>query len=328
MVEKFYKNRASGKIVFDAERFEYYYDGDESQEINPKDLMPISFCWLIENNCNLDCIYCFSDHKKIHVENDDYLGTARKILSLDPLTIVLTGGEPTLNKKLKDILNFINGKALTIIDSNGTTNVWEELIPSLDNSIIRFSIDSLNENVINQVRPSTNRSLTPMQIPTITKNIQMLNAADVLVTVQTVVTRYNVNELDEIYRYLVQNGVKHWYLSVVKRAEKCEDIYNDISPTDEQIELIQQKMETYNDSVINVKLSVEKSNFDNSRVFIDKTGKFFVELADKGVIYIGADPTKPTIDEICEALNLVTFYDLYINKKNIISYNNGGGLKR
>ena len=43
-----------------------------------------------------------------------------------------------------------------------------------------------------------------------------------------------------------------------------------------------------------------------------------MELADKGITYIGANPTKPAISEICDELNLTTFYDLYINKKNIV----------
>lgn len=322
MVKKFYKNRVSGKIVFDADNFEYYYAKNKDREINPRDIMPLSFCWLIENNCNLDCIYCFSDHKNICIKNKDYIETARNILNLDPLTIVLTGGEPTLNKNFKEILDFINGKALTIIDSNGTTDVWQKLIPSLKNSIIRFSIDSLNENTINKVRPSSNRILTSKQIPTITKNIKTLISNDILVTIQTVVTRFNINELDEIYNYLIQNGIKHWYLSVVKNSKKCSNIYSDIYPTDEEIELIKTKIKTYNQSKIRVKLSVEKDNFDNSRVFIDKTGQFFVELADKGIIYIGADPTKPTIKEICDEINLTTCYDLYINKGNIVALDN------
>lgn len=319
MIKNFCKNRASGRIIFDAENFEYYYENNKNHGINPEVLVPISFCWLIENNCNLDCIYCFSDHKKIGIENNDYIETAKNILSLDPLTIVLTGGEPTLNKNLKEILDFIDGDALTIIDSNGTTDVWSELIPSLKNSIVRFSIDSLNENTINKVRPSSNRIFTSNQIPTITKNIRILSSNDILVTIQTVVTRYNINELDEIYNYLVQNGIKHWYLSVVKYSEKCSNIYSDIYPTDEEIKLIKHKIKTYNQKKIKVKLSIEKSDFDNSRVFIDKTGKFFVELVDKGITYIGANPTKPTISEICNELNLTTFYDLYINKKNIVN---------
>lgn len=319
MVKKFYKNREFGRIVFDADNFEYYYENDKNHEITPKDLVPISFCWLIENKCNLDCIYCFSDHKKMSDENNDYIETAKNILSLDPLTIVLTGGEPTLNKNLKEILDFIDGNALTIIDSNGTTNVWSTLIPSLKNSIVRFSIDSLRENTINKVRPSINSIFTPNQIPAITRNIKMLSSNDILVTIQTVVTRYNVNELDEIYNYLIQNEVKHWYLSMVKCSEKCSNIYRDIYPTDEEIELIKYKVKSYNPNKIKVKLSIEKGAFDNSRVFIDKAGKFFVELADKGIIYIGANPTKPTISEICNELNLTTFYNLYINKKNIVN---------
>ena len=79
------------------------------------------------------------------------------------------------------------------------------------------------------------------------------------------------------------------------------------------------KIKAYNQNKISVKLSIEKNAFDNSRIFIDTAGRFFVELADKGIIYIGNNPTQPTISEICNELNLATFYDLYIGKKNIVN---------
>ena len=56
---------------------------------------------------------------------------------------------------------------------------FEELIPYLKNSVVRFSIDSLNPEIIKKVRPSKIVNDTVNQISKIEKNIQILISNDV-----------------------------------------------------------------------------------------------------------------------------------------------------
>lgn len=115
---------------------------------------------MIENACNLNCIYWFAEHKNLNNSVTDYETTVNHILSLNPITVILTGGEPTLNRNIKDMLKYIGNNVITIVDSNGTYMSFEELIPYLKNSVVRFSIDSLETKVIEQVRLSEKLSDT------------------------------------------------------------------------------------------------------------------------------------------------------------------------
>lgn len=294
-----------------------YYCNDLKDKSN---LIPISVCWMIENLCNLDCIYCFAENKNI-LSSIDYKVVADNILKLDPVTIVLTGGEPTLNPNLPNIIEYVGDKAYTIIDSNGTTNNWEKIIPKLKNSLVRFSIDSLNCDIINMVRPSKNKILTFKQIETITKNIQMLKRSNIPVIIQTVMTKFNINELNSIYAYLVELGIERWYISAVKYSDKCENNYNDICLDDEELNIVKEQIENFNSDKINITFSVEKEAGAKSRLFVEKSGRFFVDTIVDGIIYVGKDYTKPTKKEILSCLDVDKHYDLYINKKNIVNRN-------
>ena len=277
-----------------------------------ENLVPISVCWMIENRCNLDCIYCFAENKN-QLSSIDFRTTVDNI--------VLTGGEPTLNPDLPNIIEYIGDKAYTIIDSNGTTDKWEKIIPKLKSSLVRFSIDSLNCDIIDIVRPSKNKLMTLRQIASITKNIQMLKNNNIPVIIQTVMTRFNVTELSSIYDYLLKMGVERWYISAVKYSEKCKNNYNDICLTDKQFESVRNQVESFNSDKINITFSVEKEAGARARLFVEKSGRFFVDTIVDGVLYVGKDCTSPTKEEIIDYLDLDSHYGLYIKKNNIVNRN-------
>lgn len=314
-----YKKHLKDNIYYDKTTGEYSLTLPTEISDVEKVLSPISICWMIENACNLNCIYCFAEHKNLHSSEMSYKEIADHILSFNPTTIILTGGEPTLNKNIKDILDYINDKAITIIDSNGTCMSFEKLIPYLNNSVVRFSIDSLNTEVLAKVRPSKIESNTKNQIPRISNNIKVLTSNNIPVIIQTVMTKYNVYELDEIHKFLVENGIKRWYLSAVKYSEKCKDDYSDIGLTDAEIDYISGLVSKYND--LYVTFSLEKDAGANSRLFVEKSGKFFVDTITDGIEYVGENPFLPTQEEIYNKLNCEEHYNLYIKKKNLVKRN-------
>lgn len=306
------------QIVYDYINGEYYYYYQDTNcgDIKYK-LSPVSVCWLIENSCNLNCIYCFAENKN-NCSMANYKNVVDNILTLDPLTIILTGGEPTLNKKIGGIIEYIGDKAFTIIDSNGTTECWEEIIPKLKNSLVRFSIDSLNCDIIKIVRPSKIIDATENQIEIITKNIKLLRDNNIPVIIQTVMTKYNTEELEEIYNYLLELGVQRWYISAVKYSDKCKNNYNDICLNEEEIEKVKEKIDKFNTDKINITFSLEKNAGARARLFIEKSGKFFVDTIKDGIRYIGENPT---MENVQSELDIDEHHNLYIKKKNIIKRN-------
>lgn len=316
------KEKIKDSIHYDKINGEYYFDKKLQDHINIKnEVTPISVCWMIENACNLNCIYCFAEHKNICHEKVNYDAVVKNILNLHPITIILTGGEPTLNPNIKNIIDLIGEKAITIIDSNGTTTAFNNIISSLSNSVVRFSVDSLNSQVLKKVRPSKILAQTDEQIENITNNIKLLVTNNIPIIIQTVMTKININELDSIYQFLLNNGVKRWYISAVKYSEKCKNNFDDIGLTEEEIEIIIDKVNGYKSKTMNVSFSVEQDAGAKSRLFVEKTGKFFVDTIINGIKYVGKNSYSPTHDEICKCLDIKKHYDLYIGKKNILKSN-------
>ncbi len=316
MKEKHYREELKSKIKYDKITGDYIFDNESENSNIKKYVSPVSVCWMIENACNLNCIYCFAEHKNLNDFNLNYKEIIKNILSLKPKTIILTGGEPTLNKDLKEILKYIGEKAVTIIDSNGTYLCFEELLPHLQNSVVRFSIDSLDTKVLEKVRPSKFLGDTDKQISKIENNIRILVSHNIPVIIQSVMTKYNINDLQQIYEFLLKNGVKRWYISAVKYSEKCEENYNYIGLSEADIIKISDFIEKITD--INTSFSIEEDSGAKARLFIEKSGKFFVDTILNGIEYVGDNPYCPTYDEVYNKLDCEKHYDLYIKRKNLV----------
>ena len=128
-------------------------------------------------------------------------------------------------------------------------------------------------------------------------------------------TRYNINELASIHDFLIKNGIKRWYISAVKYSEKCKDNYGSLGLSASEALNINRLVESYND--INVTFSIEKDAGARARLFVEKSGKFFVDTIIDGIEYVGKNPYCPTSEEIYDKLDCEKHYDLYIKKKNL-----------
>lgn len=79
---------------------------------------------------------------------------------------------------------------------------------------------------------------------------------------------------------------------------------------------INQLVESYND--INVTFSIEEDAGAIARLFVEKSGKFFVDTIIDGIEYVGKNPYYPTPEEIYDKLDCEKRYDLYIKRKNLV----------
>ena len=280
-------------------------------------IVPVSMCWLIEESCNLNCIYCYSSHKSMGDSDMTYQQIIDNILRYNPVSVVLTGGEPTLNKYLIDILQYIDGRIVTIIDSNGTTNVWDSLLPFMKNTVVRISIDSIDPKIIQIVRPSKNMSASS-ELAKISDNIDMLIKSKIPIIVQTVLTSHNINCLDELYLFLVKHKVPRWYISCVKQPTNNQFCVDKLIVSHDSLLDIKKKTMFWNSKGIITTLSQELDDGKASRLFIEKSGKYYVDTLQSGKQYIGVDPNNPTIKEIIDAIDINRHYNLYLKHSNLL----------
>lgn len=291
---------------------------------------PFVICWMISGTCNLDCIYCFAENKMFETRRKgrtadaceralcDEMETAEHLLSLNPLCIGLTGGEPTLSPKLGDVLRFFKGKVSTILDTNGTTPQLKKLIPVLKdtNTTVRLTVDILNDEILCKVRPSSGQRCSSgsgitdvlssfSQSGILADNIKALIDADVPLVIHSVLTGYNIGRLDDTAERLIQLGVKRWHFYPVNYSEKCRTVFEEIKVSrQEACEYADSLAARYGDKLTITCPRNEVGFRECSVLVVDSYGRFCVDTIKHGCVFLGNDSTHPTKKEILSKLDI------------------------
>lgn len=197
---------------------------------------PIVINWLMSYRCNFDCQYCYAgDVIDKKFESVEIKEIAKKILELNPLSIVISGGEPLMEiGKIKDVLSEIGGKVGIMLDTNGYLYDIEltKLLKKY-NVVVRVSLDTLLTSDNKKVRQTRDKKLNDKSLSSIINNIYRYRQEGIPILVHTVVTPINKNSLDDLYSKLPLLGVNGWRLFSV------------VNPNDEEHQKSFQKIMKY-----------------------------------------------------------------------------------
>ena len=281
---------------------------EDRMTVNIRTDRPLYIGWQLSAECNLDCIYCFADTTLHQGNTTDIADVAKSILALEPVCVGLSGGEPTLNRKLPEIMELFKGRADCILNTNGTTPLLQHLVPQLKETgtLVRISIDSTSNSVQNALRPvKGNRALDFDQMRLIRKSVEMLLDADVPLEIHTVVSTRNMNNLEQTAEDLIAMGVRRWHLYRMDPSPKCADIYESIRVDHEEIAVCHQKLlEKYGSKLdITAATDVRAGSRERAILLIDSNGRFMVKGKNQAVIYVGRDPKAPTKEELVETMD-------------------------
>ena len=301
--------------------YDYLIKNNKTPSIPKNYYAPVRINYLVTNICNLNCIYCFADNKMsdelIHTD----LSIIDKILSYNPLSIALSGGEPMLSRQLHDIVNKASGKVAILIDSNGTIPFTNELIASIKKAkaLVRISLDAADSETNGLTRPTKNNEI--FDITNIINNIKLLLNNDVSVNIHTVVTKLNQAHLEELCRLLIDLSINRLHLYGVIKNGKARNIYEEIVVGKEELLELENKLQKQFPSLnITATPGLDSKSVAPS-LMVDYSGKFFVEEWDNDPEYIGENPNNPTKEEICNKLNIANhleaYYSLAIKHKDI-----------
>ncbi|MFI3206021.1 MAG: radical SAM protein [Clostridia bacterium] len=185
----------------------------------------------ISGNCNLSCKYCYA-HEKCS-ENMNF-ETAKAILDKMknyPLTIQFAGGEPMLNFDLiEKICEYIKENSIDAVlqmQSNGTL-INEYNARKIKELKIAIGISLDGKKAINeQVRGATNKVL---------QGIMELRNQAVMINLNAVVTKYNVEHLDELIDLSLWLGnVGGIGLDLLRNAGSAINCFENLQITKEQL---------------------------------------------------------------------------------------------
>jgi radical SAM protein with 4Fe4S-binding SPASM domain len=173
---------------------------------------PITAVWEITMGCNMHCKHCGSSCTKPLLDElttDEALDLCDQIGELGFQWITLSGGEPTTRKDWHIIAKRLheNGVIPTMI-SNG----WLIGDSLLDKAIeagvntIAISVDGLEETH-DYIRKKGS-------FERITKAYQLMNKKGINSAAITTINAININQLNDLKTFLVENGVKKWQIQL------------------------------------------------------------------------------------------------------------------
>lgn len=138
------------------------------------------------DECNLSCEYCYK--KNDFINNSGNIGKTKNLLAIsqstDIKTVVITGGEPTLNSKLDEIFDIMKYKEIFVL-TNGLC--YDSRIK--DKNLV-VSIDG--KEIENQMA----RNITSNQYKKILENIIEYNKTCKSLKLHTVVNKYNFKSIN------------------------------------------------------------------------------------------------------------------------------------
>ena len=183
-------------------------------------IRPLIINWLITQKCTYRCLYCYAtdviNNPKYSYAEFSRKEIAHNIIKQNPLAVVISGGEPFSLQKIDESIQYLAGKTGIIIDTNGVYK--DEIIKVLPllkkyNIHVRVSLDTLRVKKVYKTRPPiVNGQSEADNLQCIFESLTALISNNIHLTIQTVVTKKNANDLKEMGDKLWKMKVRSWRL--------------------------------------------------------------------------------------------------------------------
>jgi MoaA/NifB/PqqE/SkfB family radical SAM enzyme len=287
---------------------------------------PLVINWLITGRCTHDCMYCYAndlmrENVKEPLNSKDIDATIKKVLSLNPLVVVLTGGEPFKSPYLKYIIESLSKKVGIIIDTNGFL-LNEDIIKIIkeNNVVVRVSIDNLRPQINDRYRLLEKEKKNSEGL---IKAIEFLNFCldnNIATIVHTVAIKQNVNDLITMGDKFVMIGLKVWRILRLSYPNSRPDIHKKLGYDENKYRHFYKRIQNKSIKDWNFRMQViiqqNSERERNSVILVSPEGKFITESPMNGSGKIVIDPNRPNNPskaELDSKINWWAHYDRYLN---------------
>lgn len=167
----------------------------------------VEVCWVLTSRCNENCKYCyrFLDIKDVNYDTNEKV--LRKLIADGVKEITFTGGEALLYKGFTDLLKIANENGVKCkLITNGTivanNNDIREICDYLNS--LTLSLDSIDDNINEELGRGKQHFSNVKTI------LEYLKNKDLKVTINTVVSKINIDYLEDLGKFLSNYNIYAW----------------------------------------------------------------------------------------------------------------------
>lgn len=238
-------------------------------------------CWIIEENCNLNCPYCFQNSfgNEIFVHNESAEKVILKLKEKKIKYVVLTGGEPLLCKNLFQIIELLQKAEISIGICTNAILANEEFCSNLCKTLVRNITINMSSIDIEEDNEISNRSIQGIN--------NFINKKFKVTLNDILLDKWDYITIQKRVEWAKKLGVKQYSLTVpVCKYPKYPECFIDSSKVIEITEILKKieslkEMENF-DIIFNVPECMQKGCPSNEKIFgISNSGEIEMCLIKK-----------------------------------------------
>lgn len=184
-----------------------------------------NICYESTGKCNLKCDYCISsDNLKSKEQEKNYEEIIDVIAQFQPRRIVISGGEPLLDKALLEKLKAIKIKcpqSYLSISTNGAVDDYDFSILSDYTDCLDFSLPAIDENIYKEMRGEN-------YVKKVKENIKKAKEQQIELRLSYTLTKINKRELLKILDFAKQMQISEVRIGrffPFRDADLCKEKY-------------------------------------------------------------------------------------------------------
>lgn len=232
-----------------------------------------NICYESTGECNLQCDYCISsDNQKSKEQKKDYKEIINTIVGFHPQRIVISGGEPLLDKDLLDKLSIMKEKcpeAYLSISTNGAVDSYDfsQLAGYID--CLDFSLPALDGNIYKEMRGQN-------CVEKVKANIKKAGEQPIELRLSYTLTKVNKEELPKILKFaeemhMVEVRIGRFF--PFREADSCKEKY-ELSEDEIKIVMDSIQKEKYAFRIVPPTMNLE--NMEKGYLTINYLGEIFL----------------------------------------------------
>lgn len=258
--------------------------------LDQKMLFPLYLEIEITSKCNWNCSFCYNTWKNDQYKVKDLdINTIKNILieckNNKCMVVRYSGGEPTLHKNFREIIEFGNKLGLKQVLFTNATKLDAELLKFLtENNVSQILLSIHGEEKIHD-------SLTNVKgsFKSTLDAIKLLVNSELNLVVEITITKGNINNIENIFDDLVTYGVKHINLMKYVNTQRNDD---ENSVSEKEFRNLVLNLRNYKDLNVSVSCSPtlcgddEKNILLESKQQIENTRNIFLGSCQAGIRWI------------------------------------------